>query len=191
MTTDPDPRWNFKSHAASLFAILAWTWLLFFLPDFSNVGFGFGESLALAASLLIFAGLWIVVSALVFWPSPSANRSAVCWWLAADAAFVLAFVLVVTNVGLLVRLRLNEPWLAERVAQIHRGDAGSREPGAVGLFIVDRVDEHDGAVYFFTSGYGFMDSAGVAFIPEGVQAHGRICRIRHLFGSWYTFWWKF
>jgi hypothetical protein len=180
-----------KVDAAWVFAILAWSWLLFFLPDFTGVGIGLDVFLMLATSLLCLGVLWIAVTAFVFLPTASASRATVSWWVTANSPFVLAFVLVGTDVGLISRVHMSEPWLEERVAQVQRGDANALEGSNVGLFRIERACEYHGVTYFFTSGHGLFDACGIAFVPDGREISGRFRLIRHLFGPWYTFWWKF
>jgi hypothetical protein len=191
MEMDSSKSWNYKLHIARVFAGLSWSWLIIFLPGLTNVGMGFMAEWVFMHACPFFAILWVIATVAMFWDYQLPSRAAVCWWLVANAALILVAVLLITHVGVSIRTRISEPWLDEKVAMANQGVQFSREPCTVGLFQVEEIWVHQGAVYFFTGDYGLLDQAGIAFIPNGADPLGRTRVLRHLYGDWYSFVWRF
>jgi hypothetical protein len=113
------------------------------------------------------------------------------WYVAAAAAGVLGLVLAFTDVGLIARVAASEPWLTAYVEEVTSGSGESPLPPRwVGLFDVQGTLEEDGAVVLFTS-VDFIDRQGVAYLPPGKRLPPRCRGVRHLYGPWYRFDWKF
>ncbi len=106
-------------------------------------------------------------------------------WLTVPLAGLLGIVLVTTEVGLLARVALSDTALRKHIAKA--------QPAApqcwVGLFQVEESRSYDGGVYLFTS-HSWLNRHGVAHIPAGSKIAPRI-RVRHLYGEWFRFEWKF
>jgi hypothetical protein len=111
------------------------------------------------------------------------------WWLAVPATAIFGAALQVADVGLTLRVALCEDSLDRFVATVKPGGKGDHEPRWVGLFRVDYVQEYEGGVYLFTSD-SFINQNGVAHLPNGAPVAPRM-RVRHLYGPWYNFEWRF
>jgi hypothetical protein len=103
----------------------------------------------------------------------------------------LGFVLACTDADLRLRVWLCESALRRYAAVTppYRSFSGKGE--WVGLFHVDELATSQGAFVLYTSADGLMNRAGIAYIPPGSQPPPGVRIRRHLYGNWYSFWWKF
>jgi len=85
--------------------------------------------------------------------------------------------------------RISEESLQSYVASVPAGALPDRTRRWVGLFRVEETEEYGGAIYLYTS-HGFLDRHGIAFLPPGTTPAPRMS-VRHLFGPWYNFTWRF
>ena len=109
--------------------------------------------------------------------------------MAVPTAGALGFALAVTDWGLALRVALCEGTLCSYVDGVLPGAKPDRTPRWVGLFRVEETQEYGGAVYLYTS-RSFLNRHGVAYIPPGGNPAPRI-GVHHLYGSWYSFVWRF
>jgi hypothetical protein len=163
-------------------------WLLLAIPFLTNVQLDFPGGLFVAGGWVLLAGTWLLLPL----DHPACLRSPVGrrWYLGAALAGGIGLVLGVTDVGLRLRVAACEPWLATYALQVPAGGYRPREePRRVGLFVVDRTEECDGVVALHTG--GDLNRYGLAYNPQGKPLPPRHRVLRHLFGPWYTFAWKF
>ena len=139
--------------------------------------------LASCAGLLI-GVLWLICSAL--YPRLFSKALAPIW-LTVPAAGLMGVLLAATDVGLLLRVVLSERALRNDIAQAPQLDPVT--PHWVGLFHVEESRSFDGGVYFYTS-HSWLNRHGVAQVPAGSKTAPRT-RLRHLYGDWYSFEWRF
>jgi hypothetical protein len=173
-----------------ILVITSWLWFLAYLPHFTNVSVGLWCFLTLAVTCPMVALIWLIATGMTICTS-AVKRSSLVRWLVGTAPIFLGAILATTDFGLAARTRLSEPWLNHCVARAKAG-ADVRDPRVIGLFQVEQVVACHGGVFFFTSEYGFLDSAGVAFVPDGWEAEYSRCRpMKRLYGNWWTFRWHF
>jgi hypothetical protein len=60
----------------------------------------------------------------------------------------------------------------------------------VGLFLVEGIEEFQGAIFLYTSN-GFINRYGIAYVPPGTELPPRRFLIKNLSGNWYSFGWRF
>ncbi len=165
----------------------SWVWFLFALIYFTDVACPFNVFLVLGGSGLGLGVVWLVLTAV--WPH--LIRHSVCAvWLTVPAAGLLGSALLLTSWGLLVRVALSETTLRKCAANAAAaGGVPDEFPEMVGLFWVEDVRVDGGGVYFYTS-RSFLNRHGVAYLPPGSASVPRIS-VCHLYGSWYSFEWRF
>jgi hypothetical protein len=172
--------------ALRLFVVLAWLWFLLAIPFVTDAACRFDAFLLLAWSGGLIGFVWLVVT--LVYPA-LLKRPTRLRWLSVPLAGLLVVVLMVTGWGLLVRVFLCEGSLQDSVANVPANSEADWSPRRVGLFWVEDVKEYDGGVYLFTT-QSFVSRHGVAHIPDGIQVAPRVS-VRHLYGSWYSFEWRF
>jgi hypothetical protein len=168
---------------------LAWLWLLLAIPSLTDVASSFVAGSLLAVGWLVFALAWLLLP--LFRPGALGSPAGKQWYLGAAAAGVLGLLLAFTDVGLRLRVAASEPPLRAYAAAVPPGGYGSlHEPHRVGLFLVDGTEERDGVILLYTSA-GFLDRYGVAYNPGAKPLPAGRRQLRHLYGPWYSFRWKF
>lgn len=167
-------------------ALLTWLWFVLALPFVTNTSCDPFIALPLGIFWLLLAAVWLAI--LFTSLRDSWSRAKRNYWLSSGIAGLLGLVLAFTDVGLIVRLALSEFSLAAYAAQVpvERGNWG-HPPRLVGLFLVDAESNEEGIVYLYT-GTAFIDRTGLALVPAGGKP---LYRVRHLYGPWYWFYWKF
>jgi hypothetical protein len=174
-----------------ILAWLAWLWLVAALPFLTNASCNLFVGFALAATWLLLAGAWLVLP--LGMPGVLLQRAGRRRWLAAGGAGCLGLVLAFSDIGLMIRIALCEPSLSGYAAQIPPGGGKPLHgPRPIGLFLVDGEENYQGIVFLYTSS-AFIDREGVAFVPTGTTPPSQIPRrrLRHLYGPWHWFSWKF
>lgn len=173
----------------SLLVALAWLWLVTVLPFVTDAACNMFIGFALAVSWMLLALVWLCVPLFAYPSLRSPRRRS--YWLSAGLAGLLGLLLAFNNVGLQLRVALSERWLVEYVATVPPGTRESLHPfRRVGLFWVDGTEEKDGVVLLYTS-TSFLNRYGVAHVPDGATPPTHLRNVRHLFGPWYSFEWKF
>jgi hypothetical protein len=168
-----------------LAAVAAWLWLAVAIPSLTDAACNFFLWLLLAASGGSLGVAWLALTC----AKPSLLRPpAGAWWLAVPAAGALGVGLLVTDLGLRLRVALCEDSLSRLVAAVKPGEQ-DHEPRWVGLFQVQEVHEYQGGVYLFTS-QSWLNRHGVAYLPDGAPVEPRMS-VCHLYGPWYSFDWFF
>jgi hypothetical protein len=167
-------------------ALLTWVWLLLALPFLTNTSCDLFIGLPLGCIWLLLGAVWLVIPFAP--PTAFYIRAKRNCWLASGFAGLLGLVLAFTDLGLIVRVALSESSLSAYATQVapRDGDWG-HEPRLVGLFLVDGESNEEGIVYLYT-GKAFIDRTGLALVPAGGKPS---YRVRHLYGPWYWFYWKF
>jgi hypothetical protein len=164
----------------------SWIWFLFALLYFTDAACPFTAFLALAGSGFLLGVAWFVLTAV--WPH--LVRYPACFlWLTVPLVGLLACVLLLTGIGFVLRVALSEGALRECVANTAAAGGPKGGPSRVGLFQVEEVMVYREGVYFYTT-WGFLDRHGVAYLPPGSELAPRI-GVRHLYGRWYSFKWRF
>jgi hypothetical protein len=95
----------------------------------------------------------------------------------------------VTDLGLTLRVALCEAALRDYAAKVSAEGVRDEPPRWVGLFQVEEATVFDRGVYLYTS-WSFLNRHGVAHLPPGSKPAPRTS-LRHLYGSWYSFEWRF
>lgn len=173
---------------AKFLAVFAWLWLLAALPFVTDAACEFIASMLLAVTWMILAFAWLcgLLAAPFLFRSASARK----WWFSAGLAGILGLLLAFTDVDFMLRVALSERALSAHVASVPPGTQNSIHPNRlVGLFLVDGTEESGGAVFLYTSS-GFLDRYGVAYVPDGAIPPSHLS-MKHLFGPWYHFKWRF
>jgi len=171
--------------AARLIIVGGWAWLLLALIYFTDAACQIFIFLAIGVGGIIIGAVWIALS--FMWPR-LLRRPARKVWLSVPLASLLGL-LSLSNLGLVLRIKLCEGALSEYVANVSANGVPAEPDEWVGLFKVDDTWVYDGGVYLFTS-TSFLNHHGVAHLPPGSKPPGRIT-VRHLYGSWYSFMWFF
>jgi hypothetical protein len=174
---------------ARLLALMAWLWLLAALPFVTDAACFLFVVALLAITWIMLALAWLcgLFEARYLLRSSSARR----WWLSAGLAGLLGLLLAFTDVGFILRVALSERALNAYVASVPPGTRNATHTNRpVGLFLVGGTEERDGVVVLYTSS-SFLDRHGIAHIPEGAIPPSNLRSVKHLFGSWYSFRWKF
>jgi hypothetical protein len=86
-------------------------------------------------------------------------------------------------------VRLCDPELRECAESVRQNPEAGRDSRRVGLFDVKYASADENQVMLYTTGAGFMDSAGIVYRPDGAPPD--YCRYEHLYGPWWWFWQKF
>jgi hypothetical protein len=173
---------------AMVLAAMAWLWLLAALPFLTDAACQFPVAGVLAITWMILALAWLC--GLLLAQSVLRSSSARRWWLSAGLAGLLGLLLAFTDVGFLLRVAISERALNAYVAAVPAGTTNAiHSIRQVGLFLVDGTEESNGVVVLYTSS-SFLDRQGVAFVPEGVIPPQHLS-MKHLFGPWYSFRWRF
>jgi hypothetical protein len=166
--------------------VAAWGWLVAALPFLSDAACNTFVELGLLASGALIGLAWVVLTALRLSLLPGSFR----WqWLSVPLAGILGFALLVTDWDLAVRVALSESALRRHVESVPPDAPSDETQRWIGLFHVEETEEYDGAVYLFTC-QSFINRHGVAYIPPGSKVAPRM-RVSHLYGSWYSFEWRF
>jgi hypothetical protein len=119
------------------------------------------------------------------------NWSGRAWCLTAVAPIAVGLILWFTDIGFSFRFALSKSALDDYVANANREEMKFwNDPRRVGLFLVDGVEEYEGAVFLYTSN-GFLNRYGIAYVPSGQNPPPRRFLIKNLSGPWYTFGWHF
>jgi hypothetical protein len=149
--------------ASRTIIVAAWLWLLAVIPFFSYAAcFIFLWFFFIIAGVIL-GGSWITLTFI----QPSLLRRPRVWcWLSVPIAGALGVALAFTDRDLALRVALSEPSLKKYVSEVPVGADESFESQRIGLFHIHEVREHQGGVYLTTS-QSFIDSHGVAYIPEG------------------------
>jgi len=171
--------------AARLIIVGGWVWLLLALIYFTDAACQIFLFLAIGVSGIIVGAVWIALS--VMWPR-LLRRPARKVWLSVPLAGVLGLLLL-SDLGLALRVRLCEGALSEYVAEVSANGVPAERHQWVGLFKIDDTWVYDGGVYLFTS-TSLIDQHGVAHLPPGSKPPSRIT-VSHLYGLWFSFKWKF
>ncbi len=172
---------------AKLLAVFACLWLLVALPFVTDAACPLFATLGLAIHWLILAFAWLFG---LWAPFLVRSSSARRWWLSAGIAGLLGLLLAFTDVGFMFRVALSERALGAYVATVPSGTKNSSHSNRlVGLFLVDGTEENNGAVVLYTSS-GFLDRYGIAYVPPGAIPPSGVS-VKHLFGPWYRFKWRF
>ena len=144
--------------------------------------------------LAICALVWLVR----FIVSARSGGPGMRWYAVAPLGGVLSLVLVLTHVPLNARFSIAEDELVAiaeaRLAATAPGDP--RVPvvtnvGSVGTYDVERVEVHDGLVYFTLGSCGwFASDCGVIYAPAGATppTDNSIQDVEHFRGPWYRWW---
>jgi hypothetical protein len=178
-----------RSVATSVACLLvAFTWLCLLLAVLflSEPAHNFVAMLFLGASGLVIGTTWLIFTVVKPQLLSSTSRR---WWLTVPLAGGLGVVLLITNWGLALRIALCESTLHNHIAGLSAGSNVQRRPERIGLFRFEEVEEYQGSVYFYT-GSGFLNRYGLAYIPPG-QRPAPWMSVRHVYGPWYTFEWRF
>jgi hypothetical protein len=174
---------------ARLLGTLAWLWLVVALPFLTDASCFFLIALVLAGSWLVLGVAWLGLPLVL--PAALSTRSGRGWYLSAAAAGLLGLVLAFSDLGLVARVAVSDPWLTAYAAAVPPGtQERPPEPRWVGLFRVNETDEQDGVVMLYTS-QDFLNRQGVARVRPGKTPPGRVRLVRHLYGPWYAFEWHF
>jgi hypothetical protein len=176
------PRFRF---AVRVLVVACWVWLLFALIYFTDAACPFPICLAMLGSGLLIGFVWIGLSALWPWLFRRPTRMV---WLSVPAAGFLGL-LCLSDLALALRVKLCEGALSEYVAGVAANGEPPQTEIAVGLFQVRYTQAYDGGVYLFTS-QGFLNQHGIAHLSPNSKPPPRIS-VRHLYGPWYTFMWRF
>ena len=166
----------------------AWVWLLLMLPFVTNATLNLCVTFPLILFGFVLAIFWLAMTAAK--PSRCSLRTGKRW-LSVPLIGLLAMSSALTYWGLAFRVMLCETQL-----RIAGDDAKTKEwhenfiPRGIGLFHVDRIETAGDAVYYHTS-RDFINSAGIAYAPNGQQENSSHRLTQHLYGPWYRFWWKF
>ncbi len=188
-TTVPTPTRPRAGRVLRFFPVLGWLWFAWVMPYCTNPSWPFDVQLAQLGSAMLLGLVWLVLFCAIREHLPAQRRFAqLLWWLSAPFALALASYLAFSGRGVALRLALYESAVR---AYVDRVPPGTRdEPAArVGLFWVEQTWEYEGAVFLFT-GQGFIDSHGIAYIPQGKGCPRRILAYP-LYGDWYEFTWHF
>lgn len=194
MATDASFTRRRVSLAAGALAVLAGIWLSIASPFITDVSCNWLVSAVLLVSWISLACLAIGFVPVYFSLAPPRPRSwiPVHCWLAAVAFLALGLISAVTDLGLILRVKVSEPWLNEYVAQVEAGTSERHEPSRrVGLIFVDETFERQGVILLYSCDCGFLNRCGVAYVPQGARLPGRIGLLRNLSGRWYSFEWRF
>jgi hypothetical protein len=149
-------------------AMLVWLWLLVATPFLTDANCFFPIALPLAASWLVLGAAWLLLPFVS--PGSISSRAGRRWYVATAAS---------------------DPWVRTYVADVAPGTRDAlHEPRWVGLFRVNGTEEYDGVVMLYT-GWDFLNRQGVAHVLPGKSPPEWFRRVRHLYGPWYTFEWKF
>jgi hypothetical protein len=178
--------------AAFILAILAWLWLVLALPFLTDASCPMFVGFALTGTWLVLAVFWFAVG-LQFWDGLTSSRATKRGWIAAGVAGALGVLLAFTHVGFMVRIAMCESALRNYIAQIQPGDGEFlHEPRPVGLFRVDGEENYRGVVFLYTS-CAFLNREGIAYMAPEINPEWEIPRhrLRHIYGPWYWFYWKF
>jgi hypothetical protein len=173
--------------AARLLVGTAWLWLLVVLPFITDAACSWLLWPFLAGSGIVVGVIWFPITA----AEPRLLRlRRIWWWASVPLVGVLAVLLQIGDLGLTARVFLCEAQLNHYIAEVQPGAGHDCTARRVGLFSVDKTQIYsNGAVYFFTS-QSFLNSHGVAYVPEGVGAASRMS-LRRLYGCWCRFDWRF
>ena len=117
--------------------------------------------------LLVVPAVAVVTGALLFFDAPLRAR-----WSFSESAF-----------GREVR-KLPSP-----LPGFEGGPMGVHVPDRIGLFSIDDAYRYDNAVLFYDEVGSFTDSAGFAYLPDGLPARldDGTLKLTRLGGSWYAF----
>jgi hypothetical protein len=175
--------------AVRALACLSWLWLGASLPFLTDASCFIFVEFVLAGTWLLLAVAWLALCV----PSFLLGRTERLWWLAAGAAGCLGLVLAFSDVGLMARIALCEPSLSSYAVQVPPGGGNPMHAAQpAGLFLIDGEENYQGIVFLYTSS-AFINREGVAYVPPGTVVPPTIPRrrLRHLYGPWYWFSWKF
>ena len=156
-------------------------WSLDAIVSFSELSPGI-----FAIFFLFFSGLAIAVSWILRLLS---NRQGlgILGYLAAPAAGLIGFLLLVTGLDFDLRFALSEPAFQAQAARITSNpELLSRKGRRIGLLWVDRVEERNG-IPLFTTGDFLLDDGGLAYIPSGLPPTISGLRFTHYRGPWWIF----
>jgi hypothetical protein len=188
MNDEPEsPDQPVRLHFGWLLVSAAWSWLLIALLCLTDPAWNLFFFCGLAASGCFLAFAWIVGT--IYQPS-LLRRPWGPWWLSVPFAGALGLLLVATGWGLALRVALSEASLNDYVTNVQAVLESGREPRWVGLFRVEEAQQYGSAVYLYT-GSSFLDRHGIAYVPPGSSAPGRISLDRHIYGPWHAFTWRF
>jgi hypothetical protein len=166
---------------------LAALWLVIALPFFTDAACSLFVLMLLGCGGVFVGLLWIRMTI----KKPSLLRApARRWWLCVPLVAVLGFFLLVTDWGLALRVVLCERALTQYVASLPDDAAPDSTPCRVGLFWVNKTKVYRGDVHLYTS-HSFLNEHGMAYIPTGIRSPAPRIRVKHLYGNWYRFEWKF
>jgi hypothetical protein len=168
-----------------LFAV-AVVWLSFAVFYLTDASCNFYPAIFLTGSGVLIGSTWLALS-VADWAN--FRRPYAKWWLAVPLFLLAGVALSATDQDLALRVVLCENALNDAVAEVQADSTVQWKTHRVGLFQVHDVREYFGGVYFFTS-QSFIDHEGVARIPAGAPVAPRM-RVRHLYGDWYVFVWRF
>jgi hypothetical protein len=177
--------------AVRMLSWLAWLWLVAALPFLTDASCNLFVGFALSGTWLLLAVAWLVMPFSM--PAFLLQRAARRRWLAAGFAGSLGLILAFTDVGLMIRIALCEASLSGYAAQIPPNDGNSLHvPQPVGLFLVNGEENYQGIIFLYTSS-AFINREGVAYVPPSTLPPSQLPRrrLRHLYGPWYCFTWKF
>jgi len=181
-------------------------WRFYAITAAGGFGLLWSVSYPLGHVLWFVYSTWWLVACAIVWLVRLANyvrarRTATHsgrWWPFGVAPIGGALVLGLMALGapLSARWSTSEPAFDARADQLAakaaKIDAGSRQSlirdDRVALYTVsDAWVDADGAVHFLIRGSGFIDSVGVALLPEGPPADDGTRDYQRFDGDWYTF----
>lgn len=171
----------------STLGILGLVWLFMAMALLSDAGCSLLSMVALMASGFLLGVLWYV--GVLFCWGEIHSWKAKAWMAVVPLAGMLGFVLAETDADLALRVWLCESSLKHYAVVTRPHDSAASE--WVGLFQIKQLDKSKGAFALYTSKDGMMDRAGIAYVPTGSQPPPAVRIKRHLYGNWYSFWWKF
>ena len=171
---------------ARLVVGLAWGWFAFAILWLTDAACMLLNLLALVGCGFLIGLFWIVVTAI--WPYLLRRPFCIVWF-TVPLVGMIGVGLACTDVGLRTRVMLCEWALAADVERVRAEGVQAEHTRTVGLFTVEDTRTYDDGVYLFTS-QSFMNWHGVAHIPRGSRVAPRMS-VRHLYGQWYSFEWRF
>lgn len=159
---------------------LGWIWVALTLDVTTDAGWSLAAEYVLPFTYLLtfLFALACVLFAFKLFKTPTSIGIAI----SALAGQFVGLVLLTTDYGLIMRVKLNE---AELLAFARSMKSDSKEPELhVGSFDVEYATKAQDEAVLLVTGTRFKDKYGIAYVPEGIR--GPSLR-SHLFGNWYKF----
>lgn len=184
--SEPKPAKQPLPMLASAMLCFTLVWFVIAVPNMTDAGIGFfGVCLLLPLTVIVIA-TWFLTLVKIADASDKSDRQTIKAWRFCTGLILFTALLAWPEVGFRARLWLSSGSL-EKYAISLPNDSHSLHPqGYVGLFLIEGYQkDSNGVVAIWTTSSGFLDRAGLLYVPPNAPIPEYFPIREHFFGSWY------